>query len=84
MSDNILQSVTTRVETEKKTTLVLAGGDIVQLLLAAGWALPQGVPLEVAVSVPSGGDWSNTELLVDDENPLSVSWVTKTCELSER
>lgn len=33
--------------------------------------------LKVYVKVPGGGDWSNTDLELDDSNSLYVSWIVQ-------
>lgn len=59
----------TSTKTTKKE-LVLTGDLIVSLLA------PLGVPQDARVvfDVPGGGDWSNTSLDVDEDNPVYVRW----------
>lgn len=35
----------------------------------------------ITVTVPGGGDWSNTTLDIDDETPICVEWSTQSTEM---
>jgi len=62
------QTVTTSVD--KRIEL---GFTAIRLLLEReGITLPTGA--KITVTVPGGGDWSNTELDIDDHTPVVVSW----------
>ena len=60
------------VQTTKKIRFELKREDIIELLLKSGEKLP--LDAEVTIMIPSGGDWSNTRLEIDDESPIEVTW----------
>lgn len=45
---------------------------LIEMLEAQGHKIPAGA--DIYVQVPGGGDWSNTSLEVDHENPIIVTW----------
>lgn len=61
----------------------LKGTTIIQLLnqeLKAQGATEGLVPSNatVIVTVPGGGDWSNTELDIDTRTPVTIEWTERT------
>lgn len=66
----------TVIRTEKRS-FEMNRGDIAAALRALGVALPKD-PVEVRIyfAVPGGGDWSNTDIDIDDKNPVRVEWQT--------
>lgn len=68
----------TATRTTRRHTVSLHGEDIVELLRQELKSqgvkrLPTG-KVEVHVSIPGGGDWSNTNLTIDDACPVVVNW----------
>jgi hypothetical protein len=61
------------VRTEKRIQIELGFTVIRRLLEQEGVIIPSDA--KITVQVPGGGDWSNTELDVDDKNPVVVEWV---------
>jgi hypothetical protein len=62
----------TTVRTERRKSIKLGFTAIRQLLEGQGVTLPANV--SITVQVPGGGDWSNTELDIDDRSPVVVAW----------
>jgi len=59
-----------RTETTKRLEL---DGDVIRGLLASrGVDVPRDA--RITVTVPGGGDWSNTDLEVDARCPVVVTW----------
>jgi len=56
-------------------TLTLDGEGLLELLRDAGEDIPDGA--SVHVRVPGGGDWSNMDLEIGVDAPLTVIWHTK-------
>lgn len=60
--------------TTKRTTTIqevehrLSRDDIITLLRNAGYTIPDGTT--IFVRVPGGGDWSNTDLDIEEDCPL--------------
>lgn len=68
---------TTTLRTVKEEhELTLTNEELIVILQDKGYKIPQAC--EVFVTVPGGGDWSNTDLSVDARNPLRVTWITYT------
>lgn len=65
------------VITETKTYL-LTDTDFVEFLLFKGVILAKEDNISVFVRVPGGGDWSNTDLEIDDEHPVNIVVETTT------
>jgi hypothetical protein len=68
-----------RTRTETRHTLRLSGKllcDIVSQELAAQGADRIPANATVVVHIPGGGDWSNTELDIDERHPVEISWNT--------
>lgn len=75
-------SSSTLIRVEKRYTF--SSEEILGALRAQG-LLPARSPYgttneKVFISIPGGGDWSNTDLDVSDEDPLRVHIVTNTQE----
>lgn len=73
---------TKRVVKTETYTLHLSGADIIlairQELKAQG--VSEGLPPDnasVTISIPGGGDWSNTELDVSEASPVEISWTER-------
>jgi len=65
--------LTTRTVTTSVDKRIELGFTAIRLLLEReGITLPAGT--KITVTVPGGGDWSNTELDIDDHTPVVVSW----------
>ena len=50
-----------------------------QLVQVAGAQIPEDANVRIYFAVPGGGDWSNTEIDIDNQHPIYVEW-TKTEE----
>lgn len=79
MKASIIQTVRTTVEREihlNNEDLILA---INQELKSQGAAV---IPPEAEIyfSVPGGGDWSNTDIDIDDQCPIKIKWTEVTEE----
>jgi hypothetical protein len=71
---SVVSATTVRTETTRRVEL---GFTQIRLMLEAhGITLPAGA--RITVQVPGGGDWSNTELEVDDRCPVVVAWTEVT------
>ena len=64
-------SRTTR--TERRVTLRMTAEELLSLLRRDGQAIPKS-GVDVTVRVPGGGDWSNTDIDVDSENPIKITF----------
>ncbi len=67
--------------TTRQHTVRLSDDDLVELLRQELKAqgvkfLPEG-KIEVFVSVPGGGDYSSTDLEIDEGTPLTIRWMSK-------
>lgn len=56
-----------------KGSIELNAADVVELLRARA-DIPAAATMRVYFAVPGGGDWSNTDIDVDDRNPLRLDW----------
>lgn len=64
----------TRQFTTEEHELTITGKDLLRVLRAAMVCdLTENVTAKVTVHVPGGGDWSNTDLDID-ECPIIVRW----------
>jgi len=64
-------------EVTRRYTVKLSGAEIVRMLAGLGcYTLDIPPNAEIKFLVPGGGDWSNTAIDVDDENPVWVEWKT--------
>ena len=68
MKINTHQRTMVRVEKEMKLT----DFDILWLLHGAGYEVPDSC--EVTFRTPGGGDWSNTDIGIDAEFPVTIRW----------
>lgn len=66
-----IQKKTTKT-VDTTCTINLDGSDIIHLLACSGMAVPRNASVEF--SVPGGGDWSNTDIVIDESNPIVVSY----------
>lgn len=66
--------ITTRTKTTKTTYIDLTREQVADALRLAGFNLPDNA--DIFVRVPGGGDWSNTDLMIDDEITLQVTYTT--------
>ncbi len=62
----------TSVSTTKISVYTLDGTDIIALVKNAGVIIPEGARVDVTFRIPGGGDWSNTTLDIDSDNPIHV------------
>lgn len=58
---------------QRKTTKTLSLGKEA-LIFALRYSLNIPDDAKIFVKVPGGGDWSNTNLNIDDDTPLIVEW----------
>ena len=71
MKINTHQRTMVRVEKE----ITLTDFDILSLLHKAGYEVPDSC--EVIFRTPGGGDWSNTDIDIDAEQPITIRWEEK-------
>lgn len=68
-----------KLQTQKTTTIrheITLDRDALLKLLREQLHIPENA--DVYFQVPGGGDWSNTSVDVDDENPIHVKWTVTT------
>lgn len=70
------RTVTKRVTTSHRVEL-----NREDIIKAVGVEVPDYA--EIYVSVPGGGNWSNTSLEIDDKTPVVVSWDENVTEIDE-
>jgi hypothetical protein len=63
----------TMQKTTSRRTLRLTREDMLQALRLLGVEISEDASVTIRMHVPGGGDWSNTDLDVDDENPIEVT-----------
>lgn len=68
-----LQPVAAREHTIAIREYELSGTEIVNLLKRTGITIPDSAKVDVYVSVPGGGDWSNQDLEIDTDCPVKVT-----------
>lgn len=68
--------ITKRVTESQAHSLTLTDEDLIALLNKAGLDIPDGAV--VTVAVPGGGDWSNTDLHIEDYRTIDIDWTTTT------
>lgn len=66
----------TEMKTTREVTVELDYDDLVELMKAKG--LQINGDAKFFVKVPGGGDWSNQDLLIDNDVPLLVQWTDVT------
>ncbi len=64
---------TAEVSTQTKHHVKLTGEGLRQLFADAGFKVPKHAC--IAVRVPGGGDWSNTNLEIDQDHVLEIWWI---------
>lgn len=57
------------------STISINAEDIQSFLMRAGISIPSDAKVSVKFSVPGGGDWSNTDIEISDENPITITIV---------
>lgn len=62
--------------TKSTSTITLSRDDIIVMLIDRGIDVAHHARVEFRV--PIGGDWSGTNVEVDTENPIIVTWETVT------
>lgn len=60
------------VSVEYPTTITIERGDIIAMLKAKGYDIPDSA--EIFVTVPGGGDWSNMDLDISNQVPIQVRY----------
>jgi hypothetical protein len=77
MEEIMIQNKGVRVERTEKCSIELNASDLVDLLRKGGYHIPPAATsnMRVYFAVPGGGDWSNTDVAIDDRNPVYVEWV---------
>lgn len=65
----------TKTEITKNVTLEITKNDIIEWLLSKG-EIPNDYA-EVYFSVPGGGDWSNMDISIDEDNPIFIKYQIK-------
>lgn len=71
--------VKTVTTVDRTLRIELTRDDILRLLRADGYKIPNDADVEFRV--PGGGDWSNMDVGIDEENPVSIRWKEKTVEV---
>lgn len=64
-----------------KRSIELTAIDIRSLIRATGTEISDAAELRVYFAVPGGGNWSNTDIDIDNLNPVYVEW-TETEEIN--
>jgi len=67
---SVVSATTVRTETTRRVEL----GDVQILELLASRSIYVPKDATITVTVPGGGDWSNTDLDINDRCPVVVSW----------
>lgn len=73
----MISNKTKRVVRTKEVSMELSAADILELLRRAGHDVPASAAssgLRIYFAVPGGGDWSNTDIDIDEKHPLYVEW----------
>lgn len=71
-----MPALTIKHETTTTTTMRFSDAEICEALRKAGHKIPLH-DVRVLVRVPGGGDYSNTDLDVTAESPVTIIWETK-------
>lgn len=60
-------------------TMTVTGGEIIAALNGNAPSLLPPIPTDAAVffDVPGGGDWSSTDIEIDEQHPIRIVWVTR-------
>jgi hypothetical protein len=74
--------ITTTTQRTERFRIELTGNDITKML--RNHPRFSDIPDRATISfhIPGGGDWSNTSIKIDDENPIYIEWQTETVEQS--
>lgn len=64
-----------RLELSARELIDLVNGSLPTSLLPTPVSIPRSA--EVTVHVPGGGDWSNTDLTIDNDLPVVITWEMK-------
>lgn len=68
----ITEKVTSRVK--RTSTITLGRKELLYMLRqCVNGDIPEDVT--IAFTTPGGGDWSNTSIDIDAENPVTASWI---------
>lgn len=62
----------TVVTTERRHEIVIDQTEIRELLRRAGYQVP--AKARIYFTVPGGGDWSNTDVDITPDSPVTVEW----------
>jgi len=62
--------------TKTNHTLEINRGKLLAILRKAGYEVP--TTADAHMRIPGGGDWSNTDLDLDADSPLFITWETTT------
>lgn len=66
---------TVSTTTITQNTIELSRNDIIDLLRTKGLDIPDTCVVEF--HVPGGGDYSNSDIVVSEQSPVSVTWMTR-------
>ncbi len=66
------------IETTRQFRIELDGRVLVRMLREQGHDIPDNAT--VTFTTPGGGDWSNTDIDIDDDHPVIVEWITRDVE----
>lgn len=58
--------------TVSKASIELTGEQLLRILKDIGYTIPDYAT--VTVHVPGGGDWSNTDLDIEEQTPIKIAW----------
>lgn len=72
----IIRSAQKSIETIERVQMALNGKNIIQLLKSQ-IKIPDDAFIEVTFTCPTGGDCSGDIILIDDDYPIIVTYVTK-------
>lgn len=70
-----INSVVQRVTVTRHNSLVIDNAELRDMLRQRGFSVPANA--RIYFSVPGGGDWSNTDIDIDKDNPISIEWVVE-------
>jgi hypothetical protein len=70
MSDPIKININSTTTTQK--SIKLNRVQLLTLIANMGYSIPASASVDVRV--PGGGDWSNTDLDIDNRSPIVIHW----------
>ena len=73
MSGELPIKVKTNTTTTHRFHVTIDRAALLELMVAAGHTAPQLRTARIWVHVPGGGDWSNTDLNIE-EAPINITW----------